>query len=286
MTISLTPVNCIRTPTSSIPISFGSRLDSLTLTSSRMSCKIQLSFINQNQIFLHVSYSLALDSCCRSLGLVSRLMSSVGNEQVPGSYFLYPVLPFEPVFPYPDGQVALQHAQLPVAPPPPPPMIVEHSAHDQTDIMSIIPILRCWSCAKCGNLNYAHRLTCNLRKCQKMSEHGGDTDWVCACGNMNYKFRKYCNLRKCQLPQIGNPYLFYGINQLIQKGYSPQTALSLLLTNTSSIESDHPFQQAQPPRARKEASQEGCWTCQGCGNLNWPWREDCNRKSCGFKKFY
>lgn len=149
-----------------------------------------------------------------------------------------------------------------------PAMIPAHF-NDHTDIMSIIPTLRCWSCAKCGNLNYAHRLTCNLRKCQKMSEYtnAAEVDWMCACGNINYRFRKYCNLRKCQLPQIGNPYLFFGINQLIKSGYAPQTALSLLLTN--SVGGDAPSEES-----------EGCWQCSTCGNLNWPWRDECNRKGC------
>ena len=145
---------------------------------------------------------------------------------------------------------------------------------DHTEIMSIIPTLRCWSCNKCGNLNYAHRLTCNLRKCQKMSSElggAGEADWMCACGNVNYRFRKYCNLRKCQLPQIGNPYLFFGISQLIKTGYSSQAALSLLLTNGGSqSEQDQPSSE----------SKEGCWQCTDCGNLNWPWRESCNRKGC------
>ena len=146
-------------------------------------------------------------------------------------------------------------------------------AADHTDIMSIIPTLRCWSCGKCGNLNYAHRLTCNLRKCQKMSSELADADWMCACGNVNYRFRKYCNLRKCQLPQIGNPYLFYGVSQLIKNGYSSQAALSLLLTNGGSA----PFD--QDPVA-SESTREGCWQCTHCGNLNWPWRDSCNRKGC------
>lgn len=137
--------------------------------------------------------------------------------------------------------------------------------YDQTDVMSMIPTLRCWSCSKCGNLNYAHRLTCNLRKCQKMNEFHETPDWMCACGNTNYRFRKYCNLRKCQLPQIGNPFLFFGISQLIKSGYAPQTALSLLLTNTVG---------ETPPEG------EGCWQCVTCGNLNWPWRSECNRKGC------
>ena len=151
---------------------------------------------------------------------------------------------------------------------------------DHTEIMSIIPTLRCWSCVKCGNLNYAHRLTCNLRKCPK-----GESDWMCACGNVNYRFRKYCNLRKCQLPQIGNPFLFFGINQLIKTGYAPQTALSLLLTNTVGGDSvvGSEWTRGGPPEPTSP-HKEGCWQCATCGNLNWPWRDECNRKGCSETK--
>jgi hypothetical protein len=158
--------------------------------------------------------------------------------------------------------------------------------NDHTEIMSIIPTLRCWSCVKCGNLNYAHRLTCNLRKCQRMTEMSGptdaSTDWMCACGNVNYRFRKYCNLRKCQLPQIGNPFLFCGISQLIKAGYAPQSALSLLLTNSAtggSMECPPSNGLHAPTPAMPQM--EGCWQCASCGNLNWPWRDECNRRGCG-----
>ena len=156
---------------------------------------------------------------------------------------------------------------------------------DHTEIMSIIPTLRCWSCVRCGNLNYAHRLTCNLRKCQRMTEVNGpadaSADWMCACGNVNYRFRKYCNLRKCQLPQIGNPFLFCGISQLIKAGYAPQAALSLLLTNSASGSAmDTPSGQAHGSM-NPMPHVEGCWQCACCGNLNWPWRDECNRRGCG-----
>lgn len=211
-----------------------------------------------------------------------------------------PMYGFENIPPSPYTYAAYtgvyHHPQLyPVSPMP-------TSYPEQTDIMSMIPTLRCWSCTKCGNLNYAHRLTCNLRKCQSMSEMGGgaaaDVDWACACGNVNYRFRKYCNLRKCQLPQIGNPFLFFGISQLIKAGYAPQTALSLLLTNSanssdagsdwmngkvsSSKVSSVGLSISQAPSSPAGSNPEtsGCWQCRDCGNLNWSWREECNRKGC------
>ena len=205
----------------------------------------------------------------------------------PTAYYMPAFSNYGPMY-MPDA--AYGYAMAPV---PPMPAHMSPQFQDHTEIMSIIPTLRCWSCNKCGNLNYAHRLTCNLRKCQKMcSDFGngaGEADWMCACGNVNYRFRKYCNLRKCQLPQIGNPYLFFGINHLIKSGYSSQTALSLLLTN-GGINPEGPGSEwaaaaRQPSTASNDGAsaadaKEGCWQCTSCGNLNWPWREECNRKGC------
>jgi len=218
------------------------------------------------------------------------------NAVLPSGYYIPAGIPtYGPLYlptPAPDGTVS-QHFTYGY----PAPTMIHHNPFpqyiDHTDIMSIIPTLRCWSCSKCGNLNYAHRLTCNLRKCQRMSElSNSETDWMCACGNINYRFRKYCNLRKCQLPQIGNPFLFFGISQLIKAGYAPQSALSLLLTNSPTpgpIEIGQseqvPFDEdqgppPQPPAATHKPPNDGCWQCTSCGNLNWPWRDECNRRGC------
>lgn len=192
----------------------------------------------------------------------------------PAAYYMPPIPTYTPMY-MSDPAVPSQYGYpMPFMNHPALLATVSGPFQDPKDIMSIIPTLRCWSCTKCGNLNYAHRLTCNLRKCQRMATETGEADWMCACGNMNYRFRKYCNLRKCQLPQIGNPYLFYGVNQLIKSGYSSQTALSLLLTNGG----------ASSDMERPVEAKEGCWQCNGCGNLNWPWRDSCNRKGCNQPK--
>lgn len=62
-----------------------------------------------------------------------------------------------------------------------------------------------WICKKCGNVNFATRVRCNMRKCQAPRE-----EWVCkVCNNINYKFRTVCNMRKCQAPRPPESYPDY-----------------------------------------------------------------------------
>lgn len=73
-----------------------------------------------------------------------------------------------------------------------------------------------WNCPKCGNLNYADKQVCNMRKCQapKPVEGGGRNqkrqrennrpgeNWDCIeCGNSNFPDRTVCNMRKCLAPR-------------------------------------------------------------------------------------
>lgn len=119
-----------------------------------------------------------------------------------------------------------------------------------------------WICPKCGNANYSHRSTCNMRKCRfprdgdptqdysndhsaprkRGVEDGGDQsgsgedrgkrgklgeNWNCKkCGNENFASRTHCNMRKCREP-------------------------------------------------REE------WVCASCGNVNFKYRSVCNMRKCG-----
>lgn len=72
-----------------------------------------------------------------------------------------------------------------------------------------------WICKKCGNVNFATRVRCNMRKCQTPRE-----EWVChVCKNVNYKFRTVCNMRKCQAPRPPETYPDF---PNYQRGYGSQ----------------------------------------------------------------
>mmetsp|Transcript_86729 Transcript_86729/g.240564 ORF Transcript_86729/g.240564 Transcript_86729/m.240564 type:complete len:326 (-) Transcript_86729:169-1146(-) len=157
-----------------------------------------------------------------------------------------------------------------------------------------------WLCT-CGNVNYATRVQCGLRKCQLPRPNDPQIEqiissvmgqvaaaqagagavqgfegsaarivastgsrapplgsWVClACGNVNWPTRDTCNGRACGLPRAdvdGGP-------------YTPAvTALPAAMPTVPQS------QQVLP---------EGSWSCLACGNINWPTRETCNRRTCG-----
>ncbi|KAK7256413.1 hypothetical protein RIF29_29859 [Crotalaria pallida] len=62
-----------------------------------------------------------------------------------------------------------------------------------------------WICPKCDNVNFAFRITCNMKRCGAARPGSGipntgipEGSWTCEkCGNLNYPFRTVCNRKDC-----------------------------------------------------------------------------------------
>ena len=91
---------------------------------------------------------------------------------------------------------------------------------------------------------------------------------VCtACGNNNFAFRATCNMRKCGAPKpdgTGAPAAMDGGGG--GGGY------------------DGPAPQGVGSNAADAGpAPEGSWAC-SCGNVNYPFRTECNRRNCGLPR--
>lgn len=127
-----------------------------------------------------------------------------------------------------------------------------------------------WACPKCGNMNFADRTHCNMRRCGAARNAVGtgqvsrprpppqgvgglpagivgvnlggvpSTDrWRCKCGNFNFQDRTVCNMRKCGLSR--------------EEGELKE-------------------------RSIQEATDT--WLCAACGNENFGDRMVCNMRKC------
>lgn len=155
---------------------------------------------------------------------------------------------------------------------------VVNQAYKSIEASSSDP-LGCWKCGSCGNLNYPTRTRCNRSTCQRpRMDFGGYGrtapngtapmgSWTCQlCGNLNYAHRTVCNSGKCRLPRHANSNVIaMGMTKTSMKK-TGMMAKGVIKT----IGDKHPA---------------GCWKCE-CGNLNYPERAHCNRRTCGKARVY
>lgn len=140
-----------------------------------------------------------------------------------------------------------------------------------------------WTCEKCGNVNYGHRATCNMRSCGAPKDEDGEGSWVCpGCGNENRAGRMFCNMRRCQ--QVRPGATMKQLQAQMSLGHSGKggAGVTVPMGKGGKGYGPPPFmvagygQASSDPRAREE----GAWTCV-CGNLNYAGRAVCNSRSCG-----
>lgn len=92
-----------------------------------------------------------------------------------------------------------------------------------------------------------------------------DGSWVCLdCGNINWPTKDQCNRNVCARPR-------HEVD-----GGPPDPAT--IAQGVSAANATAAAQKAQA--ATMEGPPEGAWECLRCGNVNWPKRTTCNRKTC------
>lgn len=139
-----------------------------------------------------------------------------------------------------------------------------------------------WVCLVCGNINFPNRDSCNAKACGRprhevdggASRPGASSrsifmpgSWACgACKNINWPRRESCGMRSCGRPRH-------------EVDAGPPTPQAQMAESAESAESA--AGPAPRPTQQFQAEQPGSWTCPHCGNLNYPNRTVCNRRSCG-----
>jgi len=144
-----------------------------------------------------------------------------------------------------------------------------------------------WVCLGCGNINFPNRTTCNAKLCAKPRAEvdggppkpGASTksifmpgSWVCAaCNNINWPKRETCGLQKCGRSRA-------------EVDAGPPTPQQL---HDQAIAPPQHMPGGMEPMGGGggRPAPEGSWPCDACGNVNYPNREECNKRGCGKPRY-
>ncbi|EER12169.1 hypothetical protein Pmar_PMAR016569 [Perkinsus marinus ATCC 50983] len=160
-----------------------------------------------------------------------------------------------------DPAILSYSKKSPLPPPPPPPPGPPPPNAPTGPAARPLPSLENggWKCVRCGNINYSHKLFCNMRKCNAPKPL---ENWNChACGVRSVKPLA----RECD-------------NCLAERKTTRDEEILLEAHRTGTL----------PTTADKKNTfiQEllsapfGSWICVKCNNVNWPARTICNGRTC------
>ncbi|KAF4655990.1 hypothetical protein FOL47_009206 [Perkinsus chesapeaki] len=150
---------------------------------------------------------------------------------------------------------------LPPPPPPPPGPPPDVAAAPVTSLTRPLPSVESggWKCGRCGNVNYSHKLFCNMRKCNAPKPLGS---WTChSCGSGSEKpLARDCS--KC----------------LTTRNTTKEEDILIEAHRTGALPSYATRKNSFPQEFL--AAPFGSWICVKCNNVNWPARTTCNGRHC------
>lgn len=153
-----------------------------------------------------------------------------------------------------------------------------------------------WACQQCGNLNFADRIFCNMRKCgaprptaAPPPRSSGRLDWTCSsCGNVNFADRDVCNIRKCGAPRSrSGPATHFAQMPPPQQftmavGAPPPIGLVRVIGGMPSAKGPPGFGAPKGGGCLNSMRnmRGGDWVCRECQNVNYADRAFCNMRRC------